>query len=96
MKFHTKHKYLLYAIIPIAIIVLAVSLSGSGKSAKSPTVWIKLDPVPLNKLLFNSMSDIPQPKKLDAAILRFMRYWDIKGGSFALMRNDSLIYAHII
>ena len=49
--------------------------------------------MPLNKLMTNSMSDIPETRKFDAAILRFMRYWGIKGGSFAIMRNDSLLYA---
>ena len=93
MKFHKKHIRLLFALIPIVIIILAMILSGNGKSKNQPTIWIKKDPVPLNKLMSNSMSDLPQTKKLDASILRFMRYWDIKGGSFALMRNDSLIYA---
>lgn len=53
----------------------------------------KPQPTPLNHLLNNSMSDTPQTARLDASILRFMRYWGIKGGSFALMRNDSLLYA---
>lgn len=50
-------------------------------------------PIPLNHLLDNSMSDIESTRKFDATINRFMRYWGIRGGSFALMKNDSLIYA---
>lgn len=92
MKFHAKHKYLLYALIPVAVIILAVSIRGNSKGETS-TTWIKQELVPLNKLLFNSMSDTPHTKKFDAAILRFMRYWGIRGGSFAIMRNDSLLYA---
>ena len=85
-------KFLLFAIIPLAIIITAICVCG-GSEGETHSFWTKKDPVPLNKLMTNSMSDIPETRKFDAAILRFMRYWGIKGGSFAIMRNDSLLYA---
>ncbi len=39
------------------------------------------------------MSSFEQTKVLDRDIETFMRRWGLKGASFALMRNDSLLYA---
>ncbi len=50
-------------------------------------------PTPINHLIDNSMSDLEQTKSFDRDIENFMKYWDLKGASFALMRNDSLLYA---
>ncbi len=41
----------------------------------------------------NSMSDFEQCKVFDKEIEAFMRRWELTGASFALMRNDSLLYA---
>lgn len=47
----------------------------------------------LNFLLDNQMSSFEQTKIFDRDIESFMRRWELKGASFALMRNDSLLYA---
>ncbi|MFI3287226.1 MAG: serine hydrolase domain-containing protein [Rikenellaceae bacterium] len=47
----------------------------------------------LNFLLDNDMSELEGTKRFDKTIEAFMRRWEIKGASFALMRNDSLVYA---
>ncbi len=49
--------------------------------------------IPINLLLDNSLSDLEQTKLFDNEIKKFMRRWELKGVSFALMRNDSLLYA---
>lgn len=49
--------------------------------------------LPLNQRLDNSMSSFDQTQRFDNDIIRFMREWGIKGGSFAIMHNDSLLYA---
>ena len=95
MERSTKLKYLLFTAITTIVAVVAVNLystSRGGKASGAEEVE-EPAPVPLNHLLENSMCDIQETKKFDAAILRFMRYWGIRGGSFALMRNDSLLYA---
>ena len=82
------------AAITAIIIVMAANLHTLIiKGNAQPDETEEAAPTPLNHLLENSMSDLKETEKFDAAIRRFMRYWDIKGGSFALMRNDSLIYA---
>ncbi len=47
----------------------------------------------ISRSITNEMSDLAETKKFDRDIELFMRRWDLKGASFALMRNDSLIYA---
>lgn len=76
-----------------AITAVAVGLLCLTASEEIQECMQSEAPVPLNHIITDDMSDLPEAKRFDAAILRFMRYWDIKGGSFALMKNDSLIYA---
>lgn len=49
--------------------------------------------VALNHILTNEMSDFDGCEKLDRAIERFMRANSIKGASFAVMKDDRLLYA---
>lgn len=87
-------KYILVAAITLFIAVVAVKLCTNIEGRDEDRMNDRgTSPTPLNHLLENSMSDSPQTKRFDSAVLRFMRYWGIKGGSFALMRNDSLLYA---
>ncbi len=48
---------------------------------------------PINRLLSNEMSEFESIASLDKEIENLMLRWDLSGASFALMRNDSLIYA---
>ena len=72
---------------------MAVVLSVPKKGCSDEVEPEQLTPTPLNHLMDNSLCEYEETKRFDASINRFMRYWDIKGGSFALMRNDSLLYA---
>ena len=78
------------AVIAVMAVVLSVSKAGCSNEAEEEA---KCLPVPLNHLMDNSMCEYDETKRFDASINRFMRYWGIRGGSFALMRNDSLLYA---
>ncbi len=91
MKSLLKKKYIVLVLLFAVAAVLAINLAGSGRNSKKNKE--SDNRVSLNMLLNNSMSDFPQTKKFDTAILRFMQQWGIKGGSFAIMRNDSLLYA---
>ena len=96
MEFFKRHKEVVWLLVVVIIAVVCIRTWGFiGRSEKSQygTEEAKVTPTPLNHLITNAMSDSVQTKKFDASIERFMRYWGIKGGSFALMRNDSLIYA---
>ncbi len=95
MKRLTRYKYIIFTAVIAIVAVMAVNLysSGRGDTAEEEITEEEVLPTPLNHLMDNSMSDLEETEKFDAAIRRFMRYWDIKGASFALMKNDSLIYA---
>ena len=47
----------------------------------------------LNEKLTNEMSEIDECEGIDKKVRAFMRQWQIKGASLAVMRNDSLVYA---
>ena len=78
------------AAIAVMAVVLSVCKGGCSNEAEEEA---KCPPVPLNHLMDNSMCEYDETRRFDASINRFMRYWGIRGGSFALMRNDSLLYA---
>ncbi len=63
----------------------------SKKVVKSKKV--KHHPRSINKFITNDLSDSEQTRKFDRDIESFIRRWEFKGATFALMRNDSLIYA---
>ena len=45
----------------------------------------------LNGYLTNELSTLPE---MDAVVDSFMNFWSLRGVSLAVMRNDSLLYAH--
>ncbi len=59
--------------------------NSSGSKRKRPTS--------INMLIDNSLSEFEQAKGFDKDVEYFMRRWELKGASFALMKGDRLIYA---
>ncbi len=47
----------------------------------------------LNDTLSNVLSEIPELEGLDRKVRSYMKQWQMKGASLAIMRNDSLLYA---
>ena len=46
---------------------------------------------PANQVINNNDSELDITLKFDRIIRKFMQKWEIKGASFALMKNDRLI-----
>lgn len=61
--------------------------------AKAMATKAPLPLFPLNKVLSNTDSELPIAQKLDRSIEKFMKTWQIRGASFALMKDDKLIYS---
>ena len=77
--------------VAAAIIVTAASVIFIRQIPKSkPTSSL---PPKLNLMLTNEMSDVQELAGLDKKMKNYLRKWFIKGGSLAIMRNDSLVYA---
>lgn len=49
--------------------------------------------LPAAEIFCNNFSELPETRKMDRTIERFMRKWEIRGASFALMKDDKLLYA---
>jgi len=49
-------------------------------------------PTALNFLVTNELNNLQETEKLDAQVEKFMREWQIKGASLAIMKNEKLIY----
>lgn len=84
-------KYLI--LLLVVSVTVTVLISNIKKVPNNSSHNITHIDIPINKLLYNGLSSLEQTKQFDRDVEYFMRYWDIKGGSFALMYNDSLIYA---
>lgn len=78
----------------LAPLILAASLAGIFLLVSSHKPEIP-EPVPviLNETLTNEMSDTSTLAKMDKGIMDYMQYWNIKGASVSIMRNDSLVYS---
>ncbi len=48
---------------------------------------------PIHLLVSNLDSELAETQRFDQVVERFMKKWDIKGASFALMKEDKLIYS---
>lgn len=81
----------------IALIGVVVAVFILTRFTYTPESQVESEPevpvVPINILIDNTMSSFEQTESFDRAIRSFMRKWEIAGASFALMRNDSLLYA---
>ena len=49
--------------------------------------------LPANQVINNEDSELEITQKFDKAIQKFMKRWELKGASFALMKDDRLIYS---
>ncbi|MFI3321137.1 MAG: serine hydrolase domain-containing protein [Rikenellaceae bacterium] len=92
-----KKRKIAISIILICVIVnvytLFTHIIPSASNDNQPSEELVVPDIPINKLLDNEMSSFETTERFDNEIKAFMRKWGIKGGSFALMRNDSLLYA---
>lgn len=90
-KFLAKH----LVIFTIAIIPLVIYGFSRNDSQEDTTEDITEDIAPeaLNHLLSNSLSDTTTTENLDKQIGKFIRQWEIKGASLAVMKDEKLIYA---
>lgn len=85
-------KTLAITISSIAVAALATAFVIIHKPIPKPAP-VKGPRIYLNDTLTNAMSEIPELEGLDRKVRAYMRQWQFKGASLAIMRNDSLLYA---
>ena len=76
----------------IAVIIASAS-SFRHIRVETEDIEEEIIPVRLNDTLSNGMSDIPELLGMDRSVEKFLKRWEIRGASLAIMRNDSLVYA---
>ena len=79
-------------LVVAAIIAVATASFIFVKPVPKPQPLPKLPPR-LNLMLTNEMSETEELAGLDRKVRNYLRKWFMKGGSLAIMRNDSLVYA---
>ena len=72
--------------------ILTVVVAGGRKGKDVPSDEDKAV-FRLNDTLTNEMSDIPELHALDRKMKAYLRKWHMKGGSLAITRGDSLVFA---
>ncbi|MFA5849345.1 MAG: serine hydrolase domain-containing protein [Bacteroidales bacterium] len=84
------------SLIIIAFITLVIAtrviFANAGTNGDNGEIIENEFPMAINHLLSNDLSNLPEAKKLDAQIEKFMREWRIKGASIAIMKDEKLIY----
>lgn len=88
-------------ILLLTAAITATVLTVAGRNSNTDDTAEALQPedskaeeyVSINEFLTNDMCGTPQAAALDSYIERFMRRWEIKGGSLAVMKDGRLIYS---
>lgn len=94
-------KYIVLIFI-IALIIFVkpwdISIAGGNRSVEQdsallpPSSEFLLALLPANQVTNNTDSELPETQRFDRTIEQFMKKWEIKGASFALMKDNRLIY----
>ena len=84
---------ILTAAICVAAVVFILTKTVPVNARHAEASSSEKAPVHLNDTLTNSMSGFDGDESMDVKIENFMKRWDIKGSSLAVMRNDSLLLA---
>lgn len=85
-------KWVLSSFVLLSAIAVIFATSG-GKMEEVPAEVPETEAVRLNEVLTNAASDMEILHGLDSQVLDYMKKWELKGASLAIMRNDSLVYA---
>ncbi len=100
MSIHSKQTILrISAICFAAIFIFALVLlfprreASKVKILSSNETIDEKELISINQLLSNELSNIEETKSLDASIEKFMRRWEIKGSSLAVIRDGKLVYS---
>ena len=88
-----KHTILIAGFAVLAFIVIHIIASRAAQDNSEEVIIADHQGTVWSDTLSNKSSMLPATKKMDAEIRQFMDRWDIKGMSFAMTRNDSLLYA---
>lgn len=91
-----KVKYRLYLLLVILMIAILRPWQWVVEKANSTITTDSVQTqsiTPLNMLISNTHSDLPESEKFDRSVNRFINKWEINGASLAIMKDGCLIYS---
>lgn len=77
----------------VIVVVLNFVTRCSGKGNCGESIVEEEEYISINHLISNDMSDCETTRKLDRYVDNFLKRWEIKGGSLAIMKGGRLVYA---
>lgn len=95
MNLTPKQKKLLnWALIVAGVVVIVLNIISRCTGAENmEQEGAEEEYISINHLISNDMSDSESTKKLDNYVEKFLKRWEIKGGSLAIMKEGKLVYA---
>lgn len=93
LKPNVKRALILIVLVAVVLSTRPWRLIALPSDEKIHTEEIDTVQIPLNQLVHNSDSDIPEAIKFDKAVNDFMRQWNVVGASLAIMKDGNLIYS---
>ncbi len=90
----SRKKLIILSPVLFCVVMAAVllPLSSSSKDKRKPAADETVEMFCLNDSLTNRLSAFSSLEDMDDRIDMFLKQWEIKGASLAIMRNDSLLY----
>lgn len=96
-------KYIILLLIVITIILAKpweISFAGGfdTRNTRDTTLFRQAEQkpaslLPINQVITNKESELPETQQFDRRIERFIQKWQIKGASFSLMKDGKLLYS---
>ena len=86
---------LLTAAVTLTVVTVKGHTDNSGNTTEETGggPYGSSEHISINEFLSNDLSSSSQFSALDSYIERFMKRWEIKGGSLAVMKDGQLIYS---
>lgn len=101
LKYFNRMKYLILLMVVSLVMFLKpweLSFTEHAAPSTQDTLLLAsntLNPtllLPVNQVINNGDSDLPETRRFDRMVEQFIKKWEIKGASFALMKEDKLVY----
>jgi len=83
-----------YFIMLISLIMLFSCRHVNENNQNSETETKELSPKSLNRIITNDLSQFDKSNYLNLQFEKFLNYWDLKGMSVAVIKDEKLVYAH--
>lgn len=93
LKPKVKRVFIIIVVVVVVLVLRPWRLIGTADNIQAREIPIDTIQIPLNQIVQNSHSDIPEAKRFDKTVNAFIHQWNIVGASLAIMKDGNLIYS---